>query len=68
MSITPSISFAVDIPGNISEPWYDGNVHVLFKDTAFEHLSHANMQLNQVQSFEKKPLLFYTQMVGQITA
>jgi len=36
MSITPSVSFVVDIPGNINESWYDGQVHVLFKDSAFE--------------------------------
>ena len=36
MSITPSVSFVVDIPGSISESWYDGHVHVLFKDSAFE--------------------------------
>ena len=36
MSITPSVSFVVDIPENINESWYDGLVHVLFKDSAFE--------------------------------
>ena len=36
MSITPSVSFVVDIPGNIDESWYDGLVHVLFKDSPFE--------------------------------
>lgn len=36
MSVTPSVSFVIDVPENISESWYDGNVFVLFKDTAFE--------------------------------
>ena len=39
MSITPSVSFVVDIPGVIGESWYDGYVHVLFKDSAFESSS-----------------------------
>ena len=30
MSITPSVSFVVDIPENINESWYDGLVHVIF--------------------------------------
>ena len=35
-SITPSISFLVDIPDDITGSWYTGQVHVLFKDTTFE--------------------------------
>ena len=35
-SITPSVSFLVDIPDDITGSWYTGQVHVLFKDTTFE--------------------------------
>jgi len=36
MSVTPSVSFVVDIPVVISKSWYEGNVHALFKDSAME--------------------------------
>ena len=35
-SIIPSVALLVDIPDAISGSWYDGNVHVLFKDSACE--------------------------------
>ena len=62
MSITPSVSFLIDIPGNISESWYDGHVHILFKDSVFEPSSpcHHAAELNAIlhQSSIDSPLLF----------
>jgi len=62
MSVTPSVSFVVDIPDVISESWYDGIVHVLFKDSAFEPSSpcrHA-AELNAILQSDSKsfPVLF----------
>lgn len=38
-SVIPSVALLVDIPDKISGLWYDGDVHVLYKDSAFEPLS-----------------------------
>ena len=35
-SVIPSVALLVDIPEKISESWYDGDMHLLFKDSAFE--------------------------------
>ena len=35
-SIVPSVVFEANIPDSIAGSWYDGNVHVLYKDAAFE--------------------------------
>lgn len=35
-SIIPSVALIVDTPDSISGSWYTGNVHVLYKDSAFE--------------------------------
>ena len=35
-SVIPSVVFQVNIPESISGSWYDGNVHVIYKDGAFE--------------------------------
>ena len=35
-SITPSVTFLVDVPDDIAGSWYTGQVHVLYKDTTFE--------------------------------
>ena len=35
-SIIPSVVLVVDIPDNIQELWYRGQVHVGYKDAAFE--------------------------------
>ena len=35
-SIIPSVVLVVDIPDNIQESWYRGQVHVGYKDAAFE--------------------------------
>ena len=40
-SITPSVSFLVDIPSSITGSWYDGQVYVLFKDSVFEPSSSS---------------------------
>ena len=32
-SVIPSVSLLVDIPDKISGSWYDGDVHVLYKDS-----------------------------------
>ena len=35
-SMIPSVALLVDIPDSITGSWYDGNVHVLYSDSAFE--------------------------------
>ena len=35
-SIIPSVSLIIDVPYTISGSWYEGNAHVLYKDSAFE--------------------------------
>ena len=35
-SVIPSVALLVDIPDKISWLWYDGDVHVLYKDSAFK--------------------------------
>lgn len=35
-SVIPLVALLVDIPDKISGLWYDGDVHVLYKDSAFE--------------------------------
>ena len=35
-SAIPSVSLMIDVPDAISESWYEGDVHVLYKDSAFE--------------------------------
>ena len=36
LSLTPSVIFFIDIPTNITESFYSGNVTVLYKDTLFQ--------------------------------
>jgi len=36
LSLTPSVTFFISIPNNISESFYDGQVFVSYKDTIFE--------------------------------
>jgi hypothetical protein len=38
-SISPSVSFLMDIPDDITGSWYAGQVYVLCKDTVLELLS-----------------------------
>lgn len=45
-SIIPAVSLIIDVPGTISASWYEGNAHVLYKDSAFEPSSpirHARL-------------------------
>ena len=35
-SVIPSVIFEIDVPDDISESWYTGQVHVGFKDAVFE--------------------------------
>ena len=61
-SIVPSVMFEVNIPGSIDGSWYDGNVHVLYKDAAFEpsspirHVAELE-SLVRIKS-ETHPILF----------
>ena len=62
-SIVPSVAMIVDIPNDIHESWYRGQVMVGFKDAAFEASSpirHAT-ELSHVLSKNdelRKPVLF----------
>ena len=61
-SITPSVSFLVDIPDDITGSWYTGQVHVLFKDTTFEPSSPSRHATEIVSILGEKaidhPVLF----------
>ena len=35
-SLTLCVAFFIDIPSDVTGSWYDGQVHVLIKDAAFE--------------------------------
>ena len=35
-SIIPSVAFFIDVPENVSDSWYNGQVYVLLKEAAFE--------------------------------
>ena len=61
-SAIPSVALVVDVPDVISGSWYEGNVHVLFKDSAFEPSSpirHAT-EIADVLQIEcmSTPMLF----------
>ena len=36
-SMIPSVSLVVDIPDKISESWYDRQVNIAYKDSAFDN-------------------------------
>ena len=62
-SIVPSVALIVDIPKDIHESWYRGQVMVGFKDAAFEASSPTRpaTQLSHVLSRSDelhKPVLF----------
>ena len=63
-SITPSVILAVDIPDNIQESWYRGQVFVGYKDAAFEpsspmrHAAELSSVLNSDSVSFQKPVLF----------
>ena len=58
----PSVSLVVDIPEKISESWYDSQVNVAYKDSAFEPSSpirHAVELANLISETAKiKSVLF----------
>ena len=59
-SIIPSVVLLVDIPDATSGSWYDGNVYVLFKDSAYEApspIGHAT-ELAALLRSEARPVLF----------
>ena len=61
-SMIPSVSLVLDIPDKISESWYDGQVNVAYKDSAFEpsspirHAAELADLLSEIAT--KKPVLF----------
>jgi hypothetical protein len=69
LSLTPSVSLFVDIPDNITESFYQGQVYISYKDTVFQPscgLMHATeLHINFEKQFEDKTykpniLLLYT--------
>ncbi|CAB5207012.1 hypothetical protein RhiirA5_441013 [Rhizophagus irregularis] len=56
LSLTPSVSLFVDIPNNITESFYQGQVYVSYKDTVFQPscgLRHATeLHTNYEKQFE----------------
>ena len=59
-SIIPSVVLVVDIPDNIQELWYRGQVHVGYKDAAFKASSpmwHAT-ELSSILSSVQRSILF----------
>ena len=69
-STIPSVALIVDVPDAISGSWYEGNVHVLFKDSAFEPSSpihHATeiATLLQAESISSPMLFLYILMVAR---
>ena len=61
-SIIPSVGFDVDISDSIAGSWYDGNVHVLYKDGIFEPSSPIRHASEFASLLESKsvthPVLF----------
>ena len=55
-SIIPSVVFEVNIPESIAGSWYDGNVHVLYKDAAFEPSSPIRHAAELVSVLRSKSL------------
>ena len=59
-SVIPSVALQVDIPEDVSESWYLGQVTVTLKDVAFEPSSlmrHAT-ELSKFLEGDAKPILF----------
>ena len=62
--IIPSVNFVVDIPEDVKECWYDGQVFVGMKEAVFEpssphrHMTELVHLLNSQPSIPNKPLLF----------
>ena len=48
--------FLVDIPADITGFWYEGEVHVLYKDNAFEPSSSSRLAAELASVVQEKPL------------
>ena len=61
-SIIPSVVLVADIPDTIQESWYRGQVHVGYKDAAFEASSpmrHATEFSSILSSLQRSILFLY---------
>ena len=69
LSIVPSVVFEVNNPDSIAGSWYDANVHVLYKDAAFEPSSPIiGTQLSFPEAkVQHIHFCFFTLMVDQTT-
>ena len=56
-SVILSVALLVDIPDKISGSWYDGDVHVLFKDSAFEPSSPIRYATELYSLLSEKTLI-----------
>ena len=70
-SVIPSVALVVDIPDCISGSWYTGDVHVLYKDSAFEPSSPIRHATELASLLSEKalthPVLFIYSDGGQTT-
>ena len=70
-SVTPSVSFLVDIPDDITGSWYTGQADVLFKDTTFEPSSPSQHGTEVVSILGERaidyPVVFLYTDGGQTT-
>ena len=60
-SVIPSVVLNVDIPDDVANSWYRGNVTITLKDAAFEPSSpfrHADELFDLLKHAESKPMLF----------
>ena len=59
-SLIPSVVLQVDIPENVSESWYHGQVTVTLKDAAFEpsSLMRHTTELSKLLEGDAKPIFF----------
>ena len=59
-SVIPSVALIVDVPDVISESWYEGSVHMLYKDSAFEASSPVRHATELAALFRNRssPILF----------
>ena len=68
-SLVPSVSFSIDIPEEISESWYQGQVGVTLKEASMQPsspLRHA-AELVKRSILMSHPLSFSSQMVDRTT-
>ncbi len=59
-SVVPSVALKVDVPEDVSESWYRGDVVITLKDAAFEPSSPMRHSAELVQTLRSdlKPILF----------